>query len=223
MEKHLPTVNAKAQAPQSPAPRLPYEERLLRSPSNPATGKPAAELWTPPAVIPLKATLEAALVAYDAMLRPCGASGIANMMAHTMLVTAIPGLDGLDQVEQRDHLVAQVGAYVVHLVHLPLDILTEAARAHCNESKWFPKPAELLKFAAPSLFERQQQRARLVALIANYDAHRLGSKPYVKPPYEERVRGMIASYRKIGNERRAQELEAELADHLAKNREGVAA
>lgn len=181
----------------------------LKTPRDLTTGSPSFQSWVAPRSLPTKSQLEQALELYERWLTPSGAQGVADVLSHLHLVTVAPSTDGMTELEIRDFLVAQVGAYAAHVGHVPLGILRKAAKACADASRWLPKPAELLEHATPALLERRAQRDRLAKLIANYDAPKLEAKRYEREPDDERLAGIIRSYRKHGNHRRADELEQE--------------
>lgn len=75
--------------------------------------------------------------------------------------------------------------------------------------KWMPKPSEFRAMVSPQLDRARTRKYRLEKMA---DAAAKGeNKPFVREPYEVRIRGMRDSFRKVGNIFKAAGYERDLA------------
>jgi hypothetical protein len=139
------------------------------------------------------------------------------VLADLMITTQPPSTEGLSLVQIKTIVVKLIEDYIPFLVHVPADILLDAARQCAERSKFYPKPAELLEFATPAINERHDMRRRAEALLR--DLAKPKAKPFVQEPLEERVRHLRDVYARLGNLHKANRYEGELAK--LENREPI--
>ncbi len=98
------------------------------------------------------------------------------------------------------------------LKDIPGDLWQKATEGCCTSLEWMPKPVQFRAQIDDVLAERLRQTRALEELAKGAK----NATPYVREPADVRLRSMIASYRRVGNERRAQELELQLQALLDK-------
>jgi hypothetical protein len=151
-----------------------------------------------PSALPAKADLEQAERIMAERLRPVEEQDAKRCFAK--LLTTFEPNTKLGGPETKIRFVAWLEA----LRDVPGDLWAKATDNCIASLEWMPKPAQFRAQVDGEIAERARQ-ARLLK-----DLKAATGQPFVREPPEVRLRGLIQSYRKIGNERRAKELELEL-------------
>jgi hypothetical protein len=151
-----------------------------------------------PSSLPPKAELQQAERILTSRMEPVSENEAKRCFAK--LLTTFEPSTKLGGTETR----IRFAAWFEALSDIPADLWRKATDACIAGIEWMPKPAQFRGQVGDELAERARQ-LKLVRELAAKD-----EVPFVREPADVRLRGMIASYRKIGNERRAQELELQL-------------
>ena len=208
---NVPKVLPASSVP-TPSKPLPMPSTLALVLKDPVTlqGDPDPTSWSPPDFTVLKDVLAEGLRAIDSQLVPAGPNGVSQALAALMLTTKRPNTNGLSREQTGAFLQEQLAEYQRLLQHIPKHVLAAAADAHVKRpSNFFPTVAELLEFAQPEYDKLLRFKARIERLMRGEAKPK--PPPFVPEPYEVRMAAMIASYRKVGNHRRAAQLEIEFA------------
>lgn len=93
---------------------------------------------------------------------------------------------------------------------LPADLWEDATRTLLQTFKFgMPKPADLRGLVQDELQARKYQRSKLREMIERAGREK---QPYVREPYEVRIRGLRDSWHKVGKIRKAAQYERHLAE-----------
>jgi hypothetical protein len=188
----------------------------LRTPMD-AEGRPNPSLWVPRRWPMRKSDLDDAVAALTELLKPAGSDGVRVVLADLMITTQPPSTEGLSLGQIKAIVVKLIEDYIPFLVHVPADILLNAARQCAERSKFYPKPAELLEFATPAITERHDMRRRAEQQLR--DLAKPQAKPFVQEPLDVRLRHLRDVYARHGNLDKANHYERDLAK--LENREPV--
>ncbi len=120
---------------------------------------------------------------------------------------------GFNLQQTKDEAKMRLEVWVEAVGDLPRDLLFKGARALLQSYQFgMPKPSNLREIVQDEFGKRQEDLRHTKALLEQVRTQPDG-KPFVREPWEVRVRSLRDSWRKVGNVERAAGYERQLAKH----------
>ncbi|MFP5204074.1 MAG: hypothetical protein ACLGSH_01820 [Acidobacteriota bacterium] len=123
---------------------------------------------------------------------------------------------GFNLQQTKDEAKMRLEVWAEALKDLPPDLLRKGTTILLQTYQYgMPKPSNLRDVVQGELDDRQQNLMRSKAMLETARL-RPSSEPFVREPWNVRVRGLRDSWRKIGNIGKAAGYERQLAEHEAR-------